>query len=187
MWTIYTYYRTFGCQPFPTPIHTVGHTGVSQSPHLYILSDIQVSPIPHTHTYCRTDSCHPFPTPIHTVRHTGVSHSFPTSIHRLLSDIQVSATPHTHTQVTVRHTGVSHSPHPYIGYCRTYKCNLLASRPPALRHPGFQQKSLLCHEGCYCARCTRCTRCTVQPKEILTEFLKYFIWRHCSHVPVTTM
>ena len=105
-------------------IHIIGHSGVNHSQHLHILSDIQVSAIPHTDTYCRTYRCQPIPTPVHTIRHTGVSHSphtyllsdrqlspiphtythcqtyrcqpFPTPIHRALSDIQVSATPHTH-------------------------------------------------------------------------------------------
>ena len=106
MCTIYTYYRTYRCQPFPTPTHTVVHTGVNHPQHPYIQSYIQVSTIPNTYTYCRTYRCQPFPTPIHTVVHTGVNHPphpyigycrtyrcqpFPTSIH------------------TFVHTSVSHS------------------------------------------------------------------------------
>ena len=80
---IYTYCRTYRCQPFPTPIHR-------------LMSYIQVTTITNNYTCCRTYRCQPFPTPIHTVVHTGVNHPphpyigycrtyrcqpFPTSIH----------------------------------------------------------------------------------------------------------
>ena len=85
-------------------IHIIGHSGVNHSQHLYILSDIQVSAIPHTDTYCRTYRCCPFPTHILTVGQTAVTHS-----------------PHLYTLMDIPVSTI-HSPHPYTGHCPTYRC-----------------------------------------------------------------
>ena len=111
-----THCPTYKC--FPTPVHTVLHTSVSQ--HLYILSYIQV--FPHICTHCPTYKC--VPTPVHTVLHTSVSPHLCT-----LSYIQVC--PHTCTHCptykcfptfvhTVLHTSVS--PHLYILSYRQVQC-----------------------------------------------------------------